>query len=236
MKDTTYGLLDKTLAWSVHAFTASGIITAFLAVIAVSEHQFKEAMLWLMAAFVIDGVDGTFARKWQVKKVLPNFDGKTIDYVIDFATYAIIPAYFMYEADMFAPEWRFIAAAAVLYTSTFYYGKTNMVSDDLYFMGFPVLWNFVAFYLFFVYDFGYIINFNLILVLCVLHFVPIKFAYPSRTVKYFYPTLIITVLSVAADLVLLLVYPENNFWLTVIASLVVVYFTALTIYTTYFTK
>ena len=36
----------------------------------------------------LDGIDGTFARMAKVKEVLPHVDGKMIDYVIDFFTYA----------------------------------------------------------------------------------------------------------------------------------------------------
>ena len=99
-------LLEKSLAWSVHIFTASGLWAGFMAILAINHHNWRSAMFWLLACLIIDGIDGTFARMFRVKEVLPYMDGKTIDYVIDFATYAIIPAYFFYESELVTADWR----------------------------------------------------------------------------------------------------------------------------------
>ena len=231
-----FSLLEKTLAWSVHFLTASGVMAAFMSIVTISQGEFREAMLWLFLAFVIDGIDGSFARRWRVKEVLPLFSGQNMDYVIDFATYAIIPAYFVYEAQLVPSSLNLLTVAAILYTSVFYYGKLGMVSDDLHFIGFPVLWNFVIFYLFFVWDLGEIANFIAIIFLCILHFVPIKFLYPSRTEAHFKLTLSMTSLALISSIALLYIYPENNKIFSIIASLVVAYFSVMTIYKTYFYK
>ena len=97
MSNQQYSFLQKTFAWSVHLFTASGLVAGFLALLAVQQKDWRTAMLWLIAALIIDGLDGTFARLAKVKKVIPYMDGTTMDYVIDFATYAIIPAYMFYQ-------------------------------------------------------------------------------------------------------------------------------------------
>ena len=231
-----FSLLEKTLAWSVHFLTASGIMAAFMSIVSISHHEFREAMLWLFLAFLIDGIDGSFARRWRVKEVLPLFSGKNMDYVIDFATYAIIPAYFVYEAQLVPSSLNMLTVAAILYTSVFYYGKLGMVSDDLHFIGFPVLWNFVVFYLFFVWNFGQIGNFISIILLCILHFVPIKFLYPSRTEAHFKLTISVTMLALISSIALLYIYPENNLILSIAASIGVVYFSIMAIYKTYFYK
>ena len=49
-------LASKVFAWFVHAFTASGIIPALYAIVAISELDFLSAFLWLMLAHFIDGV------------------------------------------------------------------------------------------------------------------------------------------------------------------------------------
>lgn len=176
-----YSLLDKALAWAVHLFTASGMLAGFMAILAIQAHDWRKAMLWLIVGLFIDGIDGTFARKFEVTKVLPHMNGKTIDYVIDFANYAIIPAYFFYEAALVDAEpWRLIATFLILLVSAIYYGKEGMVSEDYYFVGFPVLWNIVVFYLVFVFQLPSWGNFGVILLFGLLHFVPLEFPYPSR--------------------------------------------------------
>jgi len=102
----THTITQKILALSVHLFTSAGVIAAFMAIRAISESELywqREAMLWLILALFIDGVDGALARLFKAKEVLPDWDGRAIDYVIDFLTYAVIPAFFIYRADM-VPE------------------------------------------------------------------------------------------------------------------------------------
>ena len=136
---------QKTLAWAVHIFTASGLLCGFMAILAINEKDWRTTMFWLLACLVIDGIDGTFARLLKVKEVLPFMDGKMMDYVIDFATYAIIPAYFFYETELVTANWKLPLTFLILLVSALYYGKVGMVSVDNYFMGFPVLWNMVIF-------------------------------------------------------------------------------------------
>lgn len=182
-----FTLKEKSLAWAVHAFTASGIVAGFFAMIAIDDGNAFMAFALLFLAIVIDGIDGTFARMFRTTEVLPHVSGKTMDYVIDFATYAIIPTYFIYMVTLPSGEYlipdglRGITATIILLVSVLYYGHENMVSEDMYFVGFPVMWNFVAFYLYYVLILPPIVNFLIIIILAIMHFVPIKYLYPSRT-------------------------------------------------------
>lgn len=235
----SFTIVQKTLAWMVHTFTASGIIVALLSIIAISDHEFKMAMVWLLAAFVIDGIDGTFARMCNVKEVLPNFDGKAVDYVIDFSTYALIPAYFFYEGNIFPEGWEMIGVSMILLVSAMYYGRLGMVTEDLHFVGFPVLWNFVIFYLYFVYSLNPWMNLVIVTFLSILHFVPIKFLYPSRTVRYMWVNLGATVGIVLTGLAVLFFHEEDvftNWWLTSLSTLFIAYFGGMSVYNTYFYK
>lgn len=215
---------QKFLAWSVHVFTASGLLSGFMAILAINQHDWSAAMLWLMLCLFIDGVDGTFARMWRVKEVLPQVDGKMIDYVIDFATYAIIPAYFFYQAEMVWEEWRLPCTFIILMVSALYYGLDGMVSDDLYFVGFPVLWNIAILFLFFIFEFPPAGNVAYIIALAILHFVPIKFPYPSRTVRFRWLTLTVTVLLIGSIIGILLLYPERHLGLQGVCILSAIYF------------
>ena len=179
----SYTFLDKVLAWSVHLFTASGLLVGFMAILAITDKNWRTAMAWLLVCLFIDGVDGTLARKFRVKDVLPNISGKMIDNVIDFATYAVIPAYFFYAAELVNPAWNLPLTFLILLVSSIYYGKEGMISDDFYFIGFPVMRNIVVFYLVFVFFAPSWFNAAIIIIFSILHFVPIKFAYPSRATR-----------------------------------------------------
>ncbi|MFK7908297.1 MAG: phosphatidylcholine/phosphatidylserine synthase [Chitinophagales bacterium] len=227
-----FTFLEKSLAWSVQAFTASGAVAGFMAIVAISAHEWQEAMLWLLLSLIIDGIDGTFARLFRVKKVLPNFDGKAMDYVIDFANYAIIPTYFFYEAAMVDETWRMPCVVVMLIISAFYYGTPGMVTDDFHFVGFPVLWNLVVHYLFFVFAFSSAVNVALIFFFAILHFVPIKYLYPSRTSKLMWLNVINTVVCMVSNAAVIWLYPEVNFWWMALSIGSILYFILMGLHST----
>jgi phosphatidylcholine synthase len=231
MKQPT--IVEKSLAWTVHIFTASGLLAGFMAILSIQAKDWKATMFWLFLSLVIDGIDGTFARQFKVKEVLPDMDGRIMDYVIDFATYAIIPAYFFYEADLVPVEWELGLTFIILLVSALYYGKTGMVSDDKYFIGFPVLWNLVIFYMVFVVDFSPLINAFFIVFFAILHFVPIKFAYPSQASRLKGLTRLVSLIFLLAMPTVVYLYPVCPFWLKAIMMLTILYFGGIAIWDTF---
>ncbi len=237
-----YSFVQKALAFSVHIFTSTGVIAAILAIIAISDYQrmgeykLREAMIWLFIAFIIDGIDGSFARKFKTSEIFPGWDGKSIDYVIDFATYAIIPAFFIYESGILPEEYRFLGICCILLVSALYYGKNGMVSNDWYFVGFPVMWNMVAFMMYFVTDFSPMANLVWVILFCVLHFVPIKYPYPSRRNSLMIPNIIISVLFFIVNIAILYLHPQKIQWLNWVSVAVTIGFGLISLYVTLFDK
>ncbi len=97
LKPTTH---PTAKGWLVHCVTASGAICGMLGIIAVSDHQPREAILWLAIAMILDGVDGPAARAWDVKGHVPRIDGYTLDLIVDFVTCIVIPVIFLHEFSM----------------------------------------------------------------------------------------------------------------------------------------
>lgn len=166
-------------AFSVHILTASGSFLAFLGVVAAAEHRFVDMFWWLGLALLVDGVDGPIARKVRVKEVLPNWSGDTLDNIIDYVTYVLLPAFALYESGMIGEPWSFVAAGMIVVSSAIYYADTGMKTDEYFFSGFPVVWNMVVFTLF-------VIGANattamiVVGVSVVLTFLPINFLHPVR--------------------------------------------------------
>ena len=231
--NNAYTTLDKALAWSVHIFSASGLLAGFMAILAINAKNWRSAMAWLFVALLIDGIDGTFARKFKVTEVLPNMNGKTIDYVIDFATYAIIPAYFFYMAELVDSSWNLPLTFLILLVSAIYYGIEGMVSEDFYFIGFPVMWNVVIFYLIFIFSFSELGNAAIIIIFAIMHFVPIKFAYPSRATRLKILTIIFTAIILLVMLFAVWFYPNVPAWLKWVAVGCLFYFGGLAIADTF---
>jgi len=225
-------LREKILAWGVHVFTSMGLLSAFMAIIAIDGQNWRSCFLWLFLCFIIDGLDGSLARKFKVEEVLPFMDGKNIDFVIDFAAYALIPAFFFYKADMVSDYLMLPALAVMLLSAALYYGKKGMVEDEQYFVGFPVLWNFVVFFQFFICQNQEWLNFVSILVFGVLHFVPIKFAYPSRAKKFFWSHLAFSLIGLLGAITVLYSYPNRIITAEAAAIIGAVYFSLFAIYDT----
>src|SRR5262245_54170379 len=93
----------KFLAWCVHAYTALGLIAAAgMAVLIVrgGADSFRLAFALMIIATLIDATDGTLARAIRIKEVLPGFDGRRLDDLIDFLTYTFLPLFLLWKADI----------------------------------------------------------------------------------------------------------------------------------------
>ena len=190
---------DKIAAWAVHGFTASGAVLGFLAIISILNNDLVGAFLWLGLALLIDGIDGALAIKIGVSDKTPNIDGSTLDNVIDYLNYVIIPALMIYWFQMVPNGWEIILPAGMFAVSLYTFANLNMKTNDYYFSGFPAVWNIVVLY-FYILNTHSIINVIVILLLFILTFVPIKFVHPLRVKKIRNLTIFCTILWSATTL------------------------------------
>jgi phosphatidylcholine synthase len=226
---------EVAAAWAVHAFTTSGIVLGFLALIAILEGDKLAAFMWLGLALFVDGIDGTLARRVRVREVTPQFDGATLDNVIDFFNYVAVPAMMIYWFGLVPEGWETASAAAIMAVSCYTFANLNMKTHDYYFSGFPALWNLLVLY-FHVLQTSPWLNLGVIVVCCVLTFVPWKYVHPFRVRDWRSVTIPMTVLWAATSLRLVLIDPDTGrardasplvFWLWVAAS---AYFVALSVW------
>ena len=78
----------------MHAYTALGLVAAgLIAVLLVrgDADAFRWSFLLMAAATVVDSTDGTLARKVRIKEVVPGFDGRRLDDIVDFLNYTFLP-------------------------------------------------------------------------------------------------------------------------------------------------
>jgi phosphatidylcholine synthase len=169
-------------AFAVHIFTAAGVALGFVALMAAFERRWTVMFWCLGAALFIDGIDGTFARKYRVAEVLPRWSGDTLDLVVDFITYVFVPAYAIAASGLLPSLLAIPAALLIVVTSALYFADRDMKTSDNYFRGFPALWNAVAFYLFVLKPAPWLTA-AVIIVLAVLTFVPFKFLHPFRVTR-----------------------------------------------------
>lgn len=142
------GADGRIAAWAIHALTAAGAVLALLALAAVESGRAREALVWLLAALVIDGVDGTLARHARVSERLPRIDGPALDLVVDYLTYVFVPAWFLWRLGAFPAPVALPLTALILLSALYTFARRDMKTRDGYFRGFPALWNVVALYLY----------------------------------------------------------------------------------------
>lgn len=164
----------------VHAYTASGAVLALAMTVAVIHARYRTAFLLMVAATVIDGTDGLFARMARVKDATPEFDGGRLDDIVDYLTFVFVPALLVFQAGLLPLGWGGLAAGAMLLSSAYGFAAKDAKTDDDFFTGFPSYWNIAALYL---YAAGLpnVLNTVILLALSVLVFVRIGYVYPSRT-------------------------------------------------------
>jgi phosphatidylcholine synthase len=167
------------LAWAVHSITASGAVLGVLALLAVAQGAFPRAAILMLAALAIDSIDGTLARLFKVAEVLPSFDGRRLDDLVDYLNYVIVPAVFMVASGAL-PGWGW--AVLPVLASAYGFSQREAKTDDHFFLGFPSYWNVVAIYLWQL-ELSPALSVALVVALSLGVFVPLKYVYPSRMQK-----------------------------------------------------
>lgn len=200
-------------AWAVHAFTATGVMLGLFALFATIQGYQLNAFLWLGAALVVDGIDGTLARRFHVRELTPQFDGATLDNVVDYTTYTFIPALMVYFFGMVPEGFGIFAACIIALTSLYCFANVNMKTSDYYFQGFPAVWNIVVLYLHILRTPTWI-NLAVIVACAILTFVPWKYVHPLRVARFRPATIAMTVVwsLTASWLVFVAERPQHPAW------------------------
>ncbi len=164
------------MAWGVHAFTASGALAGVAALLCISAGEFHAAILWMLLALFMDAVDGMLARAVGVSDVLPRFDGRRLDDMVDFFNYVLVPAVFLVSADIVV-HWSVVGPPIL--ASAYGFSQVDAKTDDDFFLGFPSYWNVLVIYLWLL-EVGPMAGSMWVLAFSILVFVPFKYLYPSR--------------------------------------------------------
>ena len=186
----------RVTALFVHLLTATGAVFAMLSMLAAANHQWSLMFLWLVVAFAVDGIDGPLARRFDVEKYAPRFDGVLLDLIIDYLTYVFIPAFALFQSGLL-PGWTgWVTIIVITFASAMYFCDGNMKTKDKSFHGFPGCWNMVALVMFAIQPNFWIIL-TVVIVLAIAMFLPLKFVHPVRTNRWRFISLPITLLWIA---------------------------------------
>ena len=209
----------KARAYFVHVLTASGVGFAFLAMAEVIRTDLDPRWVfgWLTLAVLIDAADGPLARKWNVQSYAPRIVGGTIDIIVDYLTFTFIPLTLVWRMD-WLPGWDGLWVTIVMVASLFGFANTSAKQTQAgFFLGFPSLWNVVAYYVGFIaVEYGTVGSYACLaalFVLTVLTLVPVRFVYPNQVAMPWRAIVTIGgVLWLIVLLALLPTFPELPAW------------------------
>jgi phosphatidylcholine synthase len=167
-------------AWGVHLLTASGAVFGLFALTAAARGDYVASLFWMALTIAIDGVDGALARTFHVKAVVPSVDGALLDNVVDYFTWSVVPAFFLFVSPLAGEAGRLPVVAAILIASGYQFARIDAKTTDHTFSGFPSYWNILVFYLF-VLGYPAWFNVSVVLLCAAASFAPLRCLYPSRT-------------------------------------------------------
>ena len=180
-------------AYAVHLFTAVGSILAMLAILEAAKADWDAMFFWLLIAFIVDGIDGPLARRFDVTDNAKRIDGVLLDMIIDYLTYVFIPAFALFQSGLLSGWTGWFTTLVITFASSLYFADTRMKTADKSFSGFPSCWNMVVLVLFAIQP-----NFWIITIICVVlaitMFLPIRFVHPVRTKRWRMVTFPVTLL------------------------------------------
>ena len=176
-------MTPRLKALSVHLLTASGAVLSMLAMLAAVQGEWSRMFFWLLIALIVDGIDGPLARRYDVKKNWPTYDGVIMDMIVDYLTYVFIPAYALFMSGLL-PGWTgWLAIIAIVFGSVLYFADTRMKTRDYSFAGFPGCWNMVVLVIFALKPVSWV-SLLIVILLTVTMFTNVKFIHPVRTKRW----------------------------------------------------
>lgn len=137
---------------------------------------------WLGAAFVVDAVDGPLARRVKADEVVTYIDGVALDLIVDFLTYVVVPLVALWRSGLLEPPLAMVLGCVVCTASALYFADRRMKTHDLWFRGFPAIWNVLVFYLLVLRP-QPIFTAVVVVIAASLMFAPVAFVHPLRVVR-----------------------------------------------------
>ncbi len=187
----------RWIAASVHLFTALGAVCALFATLAIFDKAPERMFFWLGIALIIDGIDGTFARAARVKQRLPRFSGEILDLVVDYVTYVFVPVLALLAWRHLDGAIGLVLASGILLSSLYHFADTMSKNVDNCFVGFPAVWNIVAFFVFAL-ALPPLATALIVMLAIVGTFIPMPWVHPLRVEEWRPATLAVMVAAIAS--------------------------------------
>jgi phosphatidylcholine synthase len=106
-----------------HLITLAGLAFAALALMAVFHGRYDEAARYSLLVLLADRLDGTLARKFQVRKIYPSISGETLDTITDLVGLTFVPMFLFWQTNTFIDGLGGILVIAATVTASWKYSR-----------------------------------------------------------------------------------------------------------------
>ena len=209
MRQEETSQIQRRTGLSIHVLTASGALAALFALQSAVDGHIRASMLWLIVCQVLDGIDGPIARKFDVSVHAPRIDGHVLDLVIDYVACVVVPTMLLVRLNLVNPHLTMVVAGIVLMSSALWFARIDQETDDLWFNGFPAMWNIII-PTFVLLDTSQTAAAIICILLSAAQLTTIKFPHLVRVQAMRRPTYVITTIYFAAFIFLTSEYPNES--------------------------
>lgn len=216
-RPTKFRARRRAAAWGVHLYTALGLPIAFLAAIALARGDAGTFFVCSWVACVIDATDGMLARRVRVREVIPSFDGRKLDDIVDYLTFVFLPMLAL-PALKIVPGLEWVSVVPLIASAYGFCQERAKTQES--FVGFPSYWNIIVLYLYVLKPSPEVAA-AVLLVLSVLVFVPLHYIYPSKA-KMWMPVTVVGGVIWALALMPVCLQPDAT-WAPTVAAWTLLY-------------
>jgi phosphatidylcholine synthase len=215
-------------AWGVHLYTSLGLVAGFLALLAVFDENLPRVVGMLGFALFIDATDGSLARRADVKRWTPHFDGRKLDDITDYLNYTFIPIVFAYRYGLVTGVAGQIVLGVVLILSAYGFCQAAAKTDDGFFTGFPNFWNIIILYLY-LFHLPPADNALILLFFAALLLAPLKYV-THLTQPFRRLTMVVLSLFAVALFLIGFTLPNTPAWLILLSLFAPIYYLGISVY------
>ncbi len=223
---------QRRTGFSIHVLTASGALAGLFALQSVIDGHIRAALLWLIVCQILDGIDGPIARKFDVGLHAPHIDGHVLDLVIDYVTCVVVPTVLLIRMEVVEPRFTMAISGLILVTSALWFARTDQETEDVWFNGFPAVWNIVI-PTFILLETSQRYAAIMCILFCVAQLTKVKFPHLVRVRALRPATYTATVVYFGAFILLSAQYPNGPQWAQNIILVGPVYFVAIVVWRTF---
>jgi phosphatidylcholine synthase len=224
---------QRRAGFSIHVLTASGALAGLVALQSVIDGHIRAALLWLIVCQILDGIDGPIARKFDVSLHAPHIDGHVLDLVIDYVTCVVVPTVLLIRMDVVEPRLTMTISGLILITSALWFARTDQETEDVWFNGFPAMWNIVI-PTFILLGTSQRYAAMICIVFCIAQLTMVKFPHLVRVQALRPATYTATVIYFGAFILLSAQYPNGPQWAQNIILVCPIYLVAIVVWRTFF--